>query len=249
MENQTGQVPKKIAKKKKKILRAALRLFKEDGYYNVSIEDIVNASDCSTGSFYNYFGSKDELVISYRRELLNSCRSFYKALQTDAAFSEKNALDKLKALTINVLELMTAFGEEFGRVFTAHRLKETDAAPEDKPYLPLIVELIEAGQQDKSIRDDYSIQNIANILDFFITGCCIDWQVKRGIYNMILREAPALDMLFRNISASAAACKPKHMYFKEIWADAASRTSNDFRSDIKNLEDQWLERLYGSKLY
>lgn len=249
MENQTGQIPKKIAKKKKKILRSSIRLFKEDGYYNVSIDDIVKATDSSTGSFYNYFGSKDELVISYRRDLLNSCRKFYRSLQTDSTYTDKNSLDMLRALTVYVLELLTDLGEEFGRVFTAHRLKETDAIPEDKPYLPLIVELIEAGQQDKSIRSDYSVDKIANIIDFFITGCHIDWQVKRGIYNMVLREAPALDMLFRNISSSAEERKPKQMYFSELWADAMSRTSEDFRSDIKHLEDQWLERLYDSKRY
>lgn len=249
MENQTGQIPKKIAKKKKKILRSAIRLFKEDGYYNVSIENIVKASDSSTGSFYNYFGSKDELVISYRRELLNSCRKFFRFLNTDATCADKSSLDKLKALTIYILELLTDLGEEFGRVFTARRLKETDAIPEDKPYLDMITELVEAGQQDKSIRNDYTVCDITNILDFFIIGCHIDWQIKRGIYNMPQREASALDMLFSNISSDAAENKPKQMYFSELWADAISRTTHDYRSDIKNLEDQWLERLYGSKRY
>lgn len=249
MESQTGQKPKQNVKKKKKILRSAIRLFKKDGYHYVSIEDIVKASDSSTGSFYNYFGSKDELVISYRRELLNSCRSFYKQLQKDSAYSDKNALNKLQSLTIHILELLSSVGEEFGRVFTIHRLKETDAVPEDKPYLPLIMELVKSGQEDKSIRRDYSPREIADIVDLFIIGCHIDWQIKRGAYIITESKSNTLDTLFSNISSSAAAHKPKEMYFGEIWADAMSRTNKDFSSDIKHLEDQWLERLYGNKPY
>ncbi|MBA1335395.1 MAG: Transcriptional regulator, AcrR family [Firmicutes bacterium] len=248
MEKQAEKKPERSSRKIKKILHSAIRLFKEDGYYNVSIEDIVIATNSSTGSFYNYFGSKDELVISYRHELLGHCRNFYSRLQSDAAYADKNALDKLQALTVHVLKLLAAVGEEFGRVFTVHRLKETNAVPEDKPYFPLIMELIEAGQGDKSIRDDYSVREIADIVDFFITGCHIDWQIKRGTYIITDKNAAAINMLFNNIS-SAAKRKPRQMCFDEIWADAMSRTAQDFRSDIKRLEDQWLERLYGNKPY
>lgn len=249
MENQTGHMPKKIAKKKKKILRSAIRLFKEDGYHNVLIEDIVKATNSSTGSFYNYFGSKDELVISYRRELLSSCRSFYRRLQRDAAYADEAALDKLRALTAHVLELLVDLGEEFGRVFVVHRLKETDAVPEDKPYFQPIMELIEAGQQDKSIRSDYSVRDIADIVDSFIVGCHIDWLMKRCAPLMEESRSPALDMLFDSISAAAGERKRKQMYFSEIWADAMSRTAKDFRSDIKHIEEEWLERLHGNKTY
>lgn len=173
-----------------------IRLFREDGYYNVSIDDIVKAADSSTGSFYNYFGSKDELVITYMQEHLNSCLKFYEALKSDEAYIGKSSLDKLKALILNVLELLGELGEEFGRVFTVHRLKEIDATPEDKPYLPLIGELVKAGQEDKSMRSDYSAEAIAGILDFYITGCHIEWQVKRGSYSIAVKESASLDRLF-----------------------------------------------------
>lgn len=248
MEKQAERKLERNSRKINKILHSAIRLFKEDGYYNVSIEDIVTATNSSTGSFYNYFGSKDELVISYRHELLAHCNKFYIRLQSDAAYADRNALDKLQALTVHVLKLLAAVGEEFGRVFTVHRLKETNAVPEDKPYLPLIMELVEAGQGDGSVRGDYSAREIADIVDFFIVGCHIDWQIKRGTYVITDKHDAAIKMLFNNLS-SAVVHKPAQMRFDEIWADAMSRTAEDFRSDIKRLEDQWLERLYGNRPY
>ncbi len=249
MESYSGLVSKKIAKKKRKILKSAIRLFREDGYYNVSIEDIVKASNSSTGSFYNYFGGKDELVISYRRELLASCYGFYKSLHTDPLYENKNSLGKLEVFVLNILGQLSSLGEEFGRVFTMHRLKEADATQEDKPYFPLIVELIGLGQQDKSIRNDYSAEELAYLPDILITGSHMNWQLKRGTYNITEKETPALDILARNLSSATAGNRRKQQYFKEIWEDASGRISKDIRNDIKSIEDKWLERLYNSKSY
>lgn len=249
MENQQERKPERSSRKIKKVLHSAIRLFQEDGYYNVSIEEIVQASNSSTGSFYNYFGSKDELIVYYRRDVLDHCHYYYNLLHSDQAYANKSALEKLRAFTEQVIMLLAAVGEEFGRVFTAYRLKETNPVPGDKPYYPLIMNLIEKGQEDNSIRSDYSVEDIADIVDFFIIGCYIDWLMNRGTYIIIEKKAAAIDMLFENISYSASKTGPQKMNYSEIWADALSRTAQDFSSDIKRIEEQWLERLYGTKPY
>lgn len=233
----------------KKILEVAISLFLEDGYHNVSIEEIVQTADSSTGSFYNYFGSKDELIVSYRQQILESCQKFYDRLKSDPYYINSNALEKLQAFTEHVLALLSEVGEEFGRVFIVYRLKETNATPEDKPYYPIIMDLIEKGQNDRSIRNDYSVRNIADIIDFFVIGFHINWLINRGAYIPADKKTSIINILFDNISNTDVAHKPKWINYEGLWADAASRTSRDFSSDIKRLEEQWLERLYSSKPY
>lgn len=48
-------------KKKRDVLDKAHELFIEKGYHATSIQDILNHSNISKGSFYNYFSSKGEL--------------------------------------------------------------------------------------------------------------------------------------------------------------------------------------------
>ncbi|MFK4315075.1 MULTISPECIES: TetR/AcrR family transcriptional regulator [unclassified Bacillus (in: firmicutes)] len=48
-------------KKKKYVIDKAHELFIEKGYHATSIQDILNHSGISKGSFYNYFSSKGEL--------------------------------------------------------------------------------------------------------------------------------------------------------------------------------------------
>lgn len=49
---------------KDKILKAALMLFVENGYHKTSISHIAKAANVSKGLTYNYFNSKEELLIA-----------------------------------------------------------------------------------------------------------------------------------------------------------------------------------------
>ena len=47
---------------KGRIVNAAWELFYEQGYDDTTIDDIVERSETSKGSFYHYFESKDALL-------------------------------------------------------------------------------------------------------------------------------------------------------------------------------------------
>lgn len=54
-----------------KILTAALDLFVEKGYHNVSIHQIQKHADVSIGSIYNHFGGKKGVAKSLYKHILN----------------------------------------------------------------------------------------------------------------------------------------------------------------------------------
>ncbi|WP_379969797.1 TetR/AcrR family transcriptional regulator [Ectobacillus sp. sgz5001026] len=60
--------------RKKEIITEATKLFSQKGYLATSIQEIVERSGMSKGTFYNYFNSKEELILScikHHYELLN----------------------------------------------------------------------------------------------------------------------------------------------------------------------------------
>ena len=55
---------KNLKKTKSKIVSAAWKLFYEQGYEDTTIEEIIEESGTSKGSFYHYFEGKDALLSS-----------------------------------------------------------------------------------------------------------------------------------------------------------------------------------------
>ena len=49
--------------RKQKVIKKAHQLFIDKGFYNTSINDILDYSSISKGTFYNYFSSKNELLM------------------------------------------------------------------------------------------------------------------------------------------------------------------------------------------
>ena len=52
----------KVAEHRKVILEAAARLFRERGFDDVSVSDVMKAAGLTHGAFYGYFASKEALI-------------------------------------------------------------------------------------------------------------------------------------------------------------------------------------------
>ena len=78
---------------KKEILEAALRLFSEKGFYNVSVQEIAEASEFGIGTLYSFFESKEALF----EELINDTSELIvnELLQVlDSSCNERELLSK-----------------------------------------------------------------------------------------------------------------------------------------------------------
>jgi AcrR family transcriptional regulator len=60
----TGLRERQKADRMRRILEAALSLFRAEGYDAVRIEDIAAAAEVSTGTCYNYFSTKRDLLLA-----------------------------------------------------------------------------------------------------------------------------------------------------------------------------------------
>ena len=57
-------MPRKRRSTKSRIVKAAWNLFYKNGYEQTTVEDIINASKTSKGTFYHYFKGKEALLNS-----------------------------------------------------------------------------------------------------------------------------------------------------------------------------------------
>lgn len=106
---------KQNKERRQKLLESAVKLFIEKGYFNTSIRDIIVLSEIGTGTFYNYFIDKEDVLTALLEEfadkIISSIKVYYQE-ETDiyVRFVET------KRVTMEVFIQNEALSEIYSRV-------------------------------------------------------------------------------------------------------------------------------------
>jgi AcrR family transcriptional regulator len=88
---------------------AALRLVADRGFDDVTIEDIAAAADVSPRTFFNYFGSKEDVIVNPDPDRVERLRAML-AAHTSA---DEQPLDVIESVLLETLDEMTDRREEW----------------------------------------------------------------------------------------------------------------------------------------
>src|SRR6058998_476823 len=56
---------RRSAELRERLFRSALQLFAQKGFAETTVEDITEAADVGKGTFFNYFPSKDHILLAF----------------------------------------------------------------------------------------------------------------------------------------------------------------------------------------
>jgi len=93
--------------KKRHILDSAAKVFAIKGYYNTNIRDILDEAGISTGSFYFYFNTKEELFEILYNEMIKTYVSVLQdavATMTDDAGNVEASIAKAITLSLQTFQ-------------------------------------------------------------------------------------------------------------------------------------------------
>lgn len=98
----TGRRERKKTEVRDKIINSALKVFLEKGFNETTIADIMEDADLGTGTFYNYFQSKEDLVTYCVGEIVS-----------DAKVEIEKIKDKTLRPSEKISQILLAVGEVF----------------------------------------------------------------------------------------------------------------------------------------
>lgn len=168
---------------KARIVSAAWQLFFDKGYDGTTVDDIIELSGTSKGSFYYYFSTKDELLSTLSTVLDDYYEELYTAMD-----QEMDNFDKLLHLNHKVhamieqkvsIELLASL---YSTQLTAKGQRHL--LDRNRIYYRLITGIIEAGQKKKQIRWDKSISEITKYYALCERALISDWCLSRGEYSL-----------------------------------------------------------------
>ena len=143
--------------KRERILRAAIRIFSQKGYFNSKISEVARLAGVADGTIYLYFKNKDDLLISLFEEKMGEVVAEIRARVAD----EGDALSRLRIFIRNHMDLLT---REAGliEVIQVELRQSKKFMKEYVPvkfleYLDVISGILEDGKREGVFRPDLNV--------------------------------------------------------------------------------------------
>ena len=168
---------------KGRIISAAWKLFYEQGYDHTTVDEIVEESGTSKGSFYHYFGGKDALLSS----LSFIFDEKYEELKSQLD-ENHTSIEKLLFLNHELFLMIenSISVDLLARLFSSQLITrgERHLLDQDRTYYKLLRKIIQEGQQKNQLRSDLSVNEIIKTYAMLERGLMYDWCLCNGDYSL-----------------------------------------------------------------
>ena len=184
-KREAREMERKKNQTKKKIVSAAWRLFYEQGYENTTVDDIVELSGTSKGSFYHYFEGKDALLSS----LSILFDEKYEEL-TPRMDPEMNSFDKLMYLNRELFSMIerTVPIDLLARMYSTQLVTrgEKHLLDHNRVYYRLLRSIVLEGQERGQINREIPAAEITKLYALCERALLYDWCICSGEYSLTL---------------------------------------------------------------
>ncbi len=176
-------VGKKGKRTKHKIFTVALKLFREKGFSNVTVDEIVREAGIAKGTFYIYFPSKGHVIAEIFMEADLMYEEYIKELRHIASPTEK-----LRQLLDHLIEMQyEILGYDLSVIGYRTQLDEhvEYSMNEDRTIYTYVTSLIREGQETGEMNRDAAPEYYARILLRGIRGAIYEWCMSSNNYDFV----------------------------------------------------------------
>ena len=189
-------MPKKDSRNTKmKIVNAAWKLFYEQGYENTSVEEIVDESGTSRGSFYHYFDGKEKLLSSLSTLFDNKYEELADSLTDDMSSFEKLMFlnRELFLMVENSIPI-----DLLARLYSSQLTLKGDRnlLDHNRTYYKLLRKIVVEGQKNGEFRTDVSVNETVKAYALCERAIISDWCLCNGEYSLARYSETLLPTLF-----------------------------------------------------
>lgn len=176
-----GDGPGFPAKSRDHIFQAAVKLFAEFGYDQVSVRRICQESGIAIGTFYKYYSSKQEIF----RDLYATTDEAVKCLPQESDLSFEDEVMRYIDIQLSVALRIQAEMGQFRRIFVALLALEGQGHHLEKREIFFrLVDAVTKGQHVGDVRRDIEAHDLARKIMRFVRGIILDWCLYDCAYDL-----------------------------------------------------------------
>ncbi len=193
-----GRRQRRSVEIRERLFRAALDLFATHGFVEITVEDITNAADVGKGTFFNYFPSKDHILLAFADMQLAKLQSIIEHLRA----SGEPVPQFLRTLGIRMTE-EPGRNPSIVRALLLANLSSTTVREAMRGNQArghaLLTEFVTIGQERGELRNDLPAGEIAHVFRQTVFGTLLIWSLY-GDDSLATRVRTALDVLWQGLS-------------------------------------------------
>ena len=190
-----------------RVLEAAETLFSEKGYYDTSMDEIVEESGLSKGAIYGHFKSKEELFVALQERQFEASLNELRATFT----AEDSARTKLETIVDFAFTSLIGTSKKACRI----NLEFDVAAPRIKPVQSrrdkrfeatrdFLAKIIREGVNKGEFRRDIDPSSAAMVLQATADGLSLDWATTSLDFDWRLLAAEVKRLVATGLLAGPA---------------------------------------------
>ncbi len=178
-----------------RIIEAAWKLFYRYGYDDTTVEEIIEESGTSRGSFYHYFEGKDALLSSLSYLFDEKYEQLMAAMdpETDCFDQLMYLNQELFAMIENSVSL-----ELLARLYSSQLITRgaQHLLDHNRTYYKILRQIIQQGQERGQLRADVSVREMVRVYALCERALIYDWCLSGGNYSLPQYSKTMLPMFF-----------------------------------------------------
>ncbi len=160
---------------KRYIYQCAIRLFREKGYDQVSVDEIMHQAGMAKGTFYIYFRSKSDIILEMLCQYDDYYDRIFESLDPEMPVSQK--MEEIVKGACRFTE--EVIGQDLIRVLYTKNLKagaeHKGLLNEDRALFRILTGLIREGQRSGEYRPEYPAEETAMLILRNIRAVFFEW--------------------------------------------------------------------------
>jgi AcrR family transcriptional regulator len=197
-----GRRERRSAETRESLFRAALDLFARKGFTETKVEDITEAADVGKGTFFNYFPSKDHILLAFGEMQLAKLE----LAVAEARASHEPMPHFLRSLGVRMTQEPIRHPGIIRTLLQAY-LSTTPVREAmldlQKRVHALHTEIVQLGQERGEIRKDLPAADIAHVFRQTIFGTLLFWSLH-GDATLHPRMESAFNVLWSGLAPREA---------------------------------------------
>ncbi len=167
------------------LLNQGVVMLMEQGYHGTGLQEILDAASIPKGSFYNYFGSKEnfgaEVIQHYINPFIAQLATHLQQSETDALGAIRRYFDELIAeLERNEFKSGCLLGNLIGEIGDTSEICRESLQSAVGRYLDLLQSGLAKAQQQGTVRSDKSAKEMAGLLLNTWQGALLRMKIEKS---------------------------------------------------------------------